>query len=1512
MTQAGGPAALNGFLYQILQHLGWIASLKLSGAIHEHSADGDCALTLEPVGGGDARARIGNAYIVEQYKSRSTGTWSINAIIDGVLADLRLAVAIPSNPNSHYRFVTDGRPGRITEFLRFLKTVRSAVSPDDLDDCTTYAFGTDLAVTDHGLFRHIVAATRRPSVSVSNNEDENVFQLLRGFEMKYEAKSSTVVPKIEALLRIYAPDLGDEASLRKLLVAELFERLSHGELVLDEGGIDALLRKVGLNPDRVRNFARLAETTAGAANRMLSRFMYEAGADVRPPPVWPNDKSVLMIAGDSGNGKTWQLYRLVASLAEQRQIVSLQPAGSDVNIMLKRASNDIWQTGLGETNEKTLYALVQHFHQIRPNAAMPLLTIAIDDVQEVRMARELIRQDWGQLGIRLAFTVPSAVARHLEVEADTALHIHWSERFSIEELDALLRQKGRSWAELPTDLKNILRTPILAGIYGKLPYGSIRTAPQSEYEIFDQFWEAMASRSGPGDAGILLAVAERVLSKKEYPLSRGSWGEVGLFDEKPLVRLTTAGWLQHTVEGDIAFSHDRLLNWAVAKALFRSIVNGQVALELISEQIIYFSDPHTHFLRRLDYVPMDLVWLLAGASIGGKVSEQLMQALEASQNFGSSGEGLYTDLIPTLGQRAIPILLNRLDVIAVIGPNDLRLKWIAQGLSAVARMEAVDFDDVPRTLLDSQSDAHQMVALNLLAIVPSLHVLDRLWHLHAGRFKALHEGMGGGAVIDYQVSAKALRECSRLDPQWLHGRIAKCASEEGPVSELGYLLLGSDLAAGAAIWSALSDTLMVTTPVNKPRSILHCIGRFRDRSKVDFVVRQLGKPDDNGDGAALMALVLLDPDMALNHLSDVSDSTRAMNRTSWLPLLLYLRPPETQKKILEICRSDPKGSRYLEMLFDGDINDLSMELFHFYLADVKMRLQGYIDAALIGNDGWLFRTLRFIGDVARPDFLNILANEAGTDMEAMICQVATGRIGVNARTHDHILEGARRVLINIGGEGITTLVNNELAASDSWARQRGLKWSTLRPDATTLNLVAAIARHPVSKPSMGQGISEDMQEHYHATVALATLNADAALVEGILSSGALFESNELVALRDMSRPMDKELTRKAFEVICAAKLTAEDKIIPALTIAWLSADPDMIPPVERLLEQAPPDGKIAGFACIALHQLGDRSPKFALLASKLIATRENSVWGINAMLAAGDAGFDALAKRLRAKPLSTWQDADRQLVEILHTHASTRAFAIEAATNICLNNNSFFSRSMHEIAAEADNKSIRDKIYEDAFKNSINTSIPLGAVEGLAKFDPARALAAAENSLHQQPASERAMCALMARVAPDVAVNKLIKAALMIDRDSLRPAVGRSLRRLNPETVDALLIEQMQSTCPETRTKAIELAGWLGPGRLADALEKIVKNDAEVAVILAGLAALARQRSEHQVLELFHAFRDGASNRQWPILLAIVDSADPHLLSDNDDQLWLGSILSDVPYSFAYGIKDMLSDRRRK
>ena len=347
----------------------------------------------------------------------------------------------------------------------------------------------------------------------------------------------------------------------------------------------------------------------------LGRYMgYQNEKDVRKVPYWPEEKPVLLITGESGVGKSWQLGKYLEECVEARRIATLVGAKTTEEI-LTRAARDIWQNGLGETSEKSLIAVSNFLREIAPNIPIPLLTVAVDDIQNVAVARDLIRQDWIRWRMRLILTVPNTVARELEQTDRQNIHVHRIGDFSVNELDALLKLHGQQWANLPPDLKKLLCKPILAGLFLELPYRSFQDAPRSEYEIFEKFWEKMVAQCQPRDEGIVTALAAHTHEGKSYPLLLREWDGIGLTDES-LVRLQAAGWLRSPEQGEVEFAHDRLLNWAVAKSLARKFQREELSIDdLYDILVVKNKEQEGH---RLGYVPMDTFWLLADGNTHSK------------------------------------------------------------------------------------------------------------------------------------------------------------------------------------------------------------------------------------------------------------------------------------------------------------------------------------------------------------------------------------------------------------------------------------------------------------------------------------------------------------------------------------------------------------------------------------------------------------------------------------------------------------------------------------------------------------------------------------------------------------------------------------------------------------------------------------------------------------------------------------------------------------------------------
>ncbi|MXZ03619.1 MAG: hypothetical protein F4Y88_08130 [Chloroflexi bacterium] len=1482
MTQTGGPAAINGFLYQILHHIEWIADIKLEGRLAGQEVKNPL-LRLEPRNGGDAQMEVSDQYLVEQYKTRANGTWALTDV-ENILHDLRKAVP-PSLPaNAHYRFVTDGRAGRLGEFKAFLDALKSVEGPDHLNNSEKRNFRRELTVTDREFFDHIVKKTRSDVPQLQANERAVVFHLLSQFEMEFCVTDSRLIKKIEKGLRPYVDNLGDECRVRHDLVGRLMDRLGEGELKLDSAGFNGLLREATLSPERRRKLKRLPEMVAKLSRNRLGRIGYQSEKDVREVPGWPEAKPVLLITGESGAGKTWQLGKHLEECVKAGRTAALVLGAKTTEDILTQAARDIWQNGLGETSEKSLVAVSNFLPEIDRNIPIPLLTVAVDDIQDVDAARNLIRQDWIDWGMRLILTVPNTVARALEHTDSETIHVHRIDEFSINELDALLKLHDQRWADLPSDLKKLLCKPILAGLFLRLPYKSFPDAPCSEYEIFEKFWQKIAAKCQPGDEGIVTALAAYTHKGESYPLPRIEWQRIGLDDES-LARLQAVGWLRSPEHGEVEFVHDRLLNWAVAKSLARKFQRKELSIDELCDTLV--AEIHGHeerLFRRLGYVPMDTFWLLADGETNSKALGKLVAKMD---NRISEG---YIHLLPTLGQRSIPILLELLNRTTSDSDCGYKVSLIRKAFVNLAQQEKIELEEVT-ALLNKPDPLQQSVAMVVLEAAPDPRHLDRLWDLHQQCADAWDNNTDGYNIADYQTSFAALQAGIKLDPEWLRNRILAADKNSERIVELGYLLSGLEHPNAPEIWQGTSDVLMSKLLPNKPRSLINCIARFGDREKIDFVIEHLSCSEDFASWAAIRALTILDPQEATDRLIEGEERDWSLIRNDWLPHLLRVHPEQTRQRILELARSAPREYWLIADIFWERPNEMDEVMLRFVLRTLETDLlnlrEAFAEESSIPN-----HPLDFLGRISCPKLLKILQTEAGGELERLIVEVAFSRLHTNDGYLDSILENARRILILIGGQGITTLINRELASEHFWVRYSGLKWAFIRPDDITIERLAAIARRPIPRDANGNLESEPLRDFDQALTALAASGADSVLVE-ILKQTDVVDipiclASHLADLRAHRGPMPKTLTNSALRILRDTVLP-EDLQKSSLTIALLSADTDFIPTVRTVLERTDPESQIANYACMVLQVLGDQSDDFARLAEQLAQTKENAEWGLRALRGLGYRGIKSLQNWVKNSGSAERTKYIDSVILTLYHYPRTRKFAVDAAVS---RNGGFTLDPLYDIAAESDNPDLRRQILDIAFAEQESVVMkPLRAIQGLAKFDVARAIEAIERGLHFHPKIERDLCLLLVRIAPETAAEKLLSAAITIERKSLIPTVGRALRRLDPTIVATSVIERMSVPLSSRRKSVAELAGWLPIREITEALGRLVDEDSSIDVRRVALEALERQRREKMVCELLEDFPHTKLEHQWALLVAILEVADPYLLDDRGDPLCIEQIL---------------------
>jgi hypothetical protein len=283
-------------------------------------------------------------------------------------------------------------------------------------------------------------------------------------------------------------------------------------------------------------------------------------------------------------------------------------------------------------------------------------------------------------------------------------------------------------------------------------------------------------------------------------------------------------------------------------------------------------------------------------------------------------------------------------------------------------------------------------------------------------------------------------------------------------------------------------------------------------------------------------------------------------------------------------------------------------------------------------------------------------------------------------------------------------------------------------------------------PQDGNGnLESDLyREFYEATFALAALGADAALIETIQNSGVTAVSVYLAELRAHEGPVLKSLTKQALEVLRDAGST-EDALLPALTVAWLSDDADLIPEARAVLKRANPESRVAAYACMALHALGDSSEEFAQLALGLLHTDKNASWGLNALTGMGERGLELVGQWLLSRNAANRTDSDDLAIRALYGSPATRALSVRAAVDRCRRGH-FLRDGPYDIAAKSEEPAIREQILDKAFAaRPTVVAQSLRAIEGLATFDATRAVEAIELGLRSHGNCAGSLCALRRR-----------------------------------------------------------------------------------------------------------------------------------------------------------------------
>lgn len=1214
-----------------------------------------------------------------------------------------------------------------------------------------------------------------------------------------------------------------------------------------------------------------------AANECLSkqlrRHSYNATEDVKGQCVkdvlslWSSNKSILLLSGSSGQGKSWLMYATALTLSLEGKIAVLVEATGDSSKDIQTAADIFWQEIKGHSSTKNLRGIVAALRKSSWETDH-WLTLLLDGVQDKTEAQELASLPWEDWGIKVAISCLPEVAE-IFAEKSKGRHVKFhTDGFTITELHEYLRRRlGSNWYKIPSDVMNTLHRPLLAKIYCDLAEGK-SWHPNNEYELFDKYWGRLNKGISLNSAG-LKTLAYSLLHGGSYPWPNDRITRVGLNNEavKTLVQL---GWLQKAPNGCFEIWHDRLLNWAVAESVIAAFQSNEIGSVTLCNQLKeLFQSEHAYSGKYLGYVPMDVIWMLVNREIlPCNLSTQVVEAIEDTD--WHYKDALYSQLLPTIGPRIIPTLFERLE--RIVAQDDVIMS--NQVIDAITSFSHDDVVILASNLLSNELPLAQRAAMKILARRPCQSVLDNLWELHC-RMKLNPEPYLREHEHYYSVyddSFGALKSCVKLCHDWLEKTINRTDSTQ-PIYDLAYLIANLD--DGHDVWLRCKTRLFEKVDPSKERCLATNIYKFSDSSKLDWLLDRIDRNDDLLGASALRALIRINPDKAVEEMVRLSSFELYLSRQSCFSELLIRKPKETYAKILQMMKNSSNVWE-IARVFQGNENSVNKKILDYILDALESLLNKELENPSPNNQHPLYLPLSLLSNIYRLHLLECFQNKKGSSLEDKLTSWLLSIGPRFTRGPDRPeQEPAIEILYKIGGSGFTKVGNSWLNADNHYGRFDGLKLAMKRYDQQTIEQLVQVAQQ--------DELWDDFPlEQGMAAFVLAQIGQADAVIKAILRWGLQTDS-KVTNWRWEHTPLNDDAMSPAFDVLEPAS-----KVSPGAIMAiGVGRRTDKSNIVRNILQNSSVSSKVALACIITLGRLYDDSPETTeLIARHLEIESHRHAARVALLRIMTDNALDRLLDHLE-KDYDEWLAV--QLLDYEHS----------------------FARALHNIQKHLENKSemyklqmvsnlsrtargdkilstlLRQTKFQDVVRTGVcidenspswHVGLKASAIKILARFDRDTAFEAAWAMLRDTNAHDREYYPyIMVNINKQRAIPALLTQLAVENSVLVIWAIGRSLSTTN---ILVPIDHWLNSSDTSQKLAASRLAGWLKPSAVLETNLKACLNEVDERISQAARESIERISIAREVKVLVEAINyEQDLSRKWILLdclLAIAEPGDKH------------------------------------
>ncbi|WP_143549329.1 hypothetical protein [Rhodopirellula bahusiensis] len=1481
----GGSANINGILYQI------IGTLNETVSLHFHPAEcsGDdvveASLIMEPDSGGDLQYESGGERVVQQWKAKARGgTWSLKKIVEEVLPDLYLAV-----PDEHldcscrYEFITEGRIGDWTKAYDFFSSLNRKPPADrlekSLDDSSNTHTRAGNKISDLALFRWVVKAVRKreglrdEAIELSQRK---VWHLLARFRMQENVTHELQTARLNQFLIHHVEFAEDVDAKRRELCGVLLDAASQGPQELNA---ESLLRRASIPLYSFRDWERLHARLSKRLVGQLAKEGYRKESDVRKQT--PGLRDEIVVTGDSGQGKTWWLARVATNMDDSGALVVWVPAARGAKDVEAYVVHEVWNYGLQRDAPIALERLANRREQTQPDAPSPWLIVCVDDIKSIVEANALLHLDWERWGIRLLMTAPLELATDLSL-SQLKPNVTVPD-FSHSELRDYLTEGGVGWTTVPSDVRELIRRPVLSKIFVDIACTEAEFRPRNEYDLVEAAWNRVSS---PISQALLTRTAGRLYKEpQEYPWQLGSLLESG-FTPDLVKQLITEGWLKYTDSTHIAFWHPRFLCWAYATYLCQEYRNKKLSIdELIEEtQACLRGNRQTRQLS-LGYVPMDLLWQMSGAEENSDCW-MLIKALETSDGLGHEDETFYRHLLASLGKRVINPIVRRLQDIEHLQHSAIP-SCAAEALSIIGRSHPVLIADTARDCLESGNEAMIELGLQLAVHFPSSANVDRIWNVYCSRILARKEN-----ATDYSAQERA---CSAfeavvaIDLDWLRTQLLESDPNDRCFRFLVYALGNLDLSAAAEVWEATKERLLSEILPSDRRCMIGCITSHDDASGFPILQEWADAEEDFVGVTALQALAHRDPSRALEVLGRVPLRQLELYAGSIGRSLFAEIPDQTCTAVLTLVADGASVEMTYIKLAASNGDRISPQVAEAILDLVDTTLGEHLESDELRNANAPWHDMDLVDKLHGQVMLEALRKRRGTSLETRLLTFSESRVDRDSHLVDHQFELATNLLRRIAGTGFTKLVNAMILSPCRHTRLKGCEQAIVRPDRTTRK---ALAAESISDVMWDSGASGTNLTQMRSIDSLAAIGEDAAVVTGILKWG-LRVSPYIGDLRAGQEPMNDQDLSAALEVI---QNPDDPTFANAILAIGQSGRQEYRERIEDVLMACDPGDALCQYCLLALEDLPSDCNR---TLSRLVEQFHSGHFKYAVLKAISRCELPNESLLQLLPDDGQLDEIDQRLVAYLVSSGFPRAKIKSHIEKLVSSGGS----RMHDTVALLDPSEHRHQelLWERTLDDD-QTVCHIGsraqAIRMLGTTAPDAAFEIGISTLGSDRRDRNSISVVLLDLDPSRAVAELITVACSTYEKTICSEIARAFRaKADPGTLSEELGEALRSSDRKRRRVAAFLASFCGSGICDEQLRSVAFSDRSWAVCAEAQAAIRSRQRESEAIELCETVAKLQPCEVWGTIDCILGLTDPGVLTLPNDPIGFISVLSEQPYA---------------